>query len=198
MKKDFTRNKKHFFFQYNRKGKYGIIGGSGTNCVEVINLHNRYISCSYPAPGTVLAITSHNERIAFGGTAPVLTIVRFHDPKHEKYKVESETEYDYTVRDPAWFDDNSATGDLEHAPQITSADSTIRSSIQSVNAQHRHLTSIRVKNNFRQNCLFCTFLIKGIKDLNILCGNLIEDLPFPPAFITRVPINRNKIIILCV
>ncbi|KAL0841881.1 hypothetical protein ABMA28_014117 [Loxostege sticticalis] len=27
--------------KYNRKGKYAIIGGSGTSCVEVINLHNR-------------------------------------------------------------------------------------------------------------------------------------------------------------
>ncbi|XP_023941960.2 uncharacterized protein LOC112048593 [Bicyclus anynana] len=91
--------------ELNRKGKYGIIGGSGTNCVEVINLHNRYISCSYPAQGTVLAIASHNDRIAFGGTTPVLSIVSFHDPKHEKYVVESEPEYDYTVRDPHWFDD---------------------------------------------------------------------------------------------
>lgn len=72
-------------FQFNRKGKYGIIGGSGTNCVEVINLHNRYIACSYPAAGTIQAITSHEGRIAFGGTAPVLNIVSFHDPKHEKY-----------------------------------------------------------------------------------------------------------------
>ncbi|XP_013189999.1 uncharacterized protein LOC106134482 [Amyelois transitella] len=80
--------------QFNRKGKYGIIGGSGTQCLEVINLHNRYISCSYPAPGTVLAITSYEERIAFGGTAPVFNIVTFHDPKHQKYEVPPE-EDDY-------------------------------------------------------------------------------------------------------
>ncbi|XP_026329135.1 uncharacterized protein LOC113237090 [Hyposmocoma kahamanoa] len=74
--------------QFNHKGKYAIIGGSGTNCVEVINLHNRYITCSYPASGTVLAVSSHEDRIAFGGTAPVFNIVSFHDPKHEKYEVD--------------------------------------------------------------------------------------------------------------
>ncbi|XP_053625177.1 uncharacterized protein LOC128683501 isoform X2 [Plodia interpunctella] len=79
--------------KYNRKGKYGIIGGSGTNCLEVINLHNRYISCSYPAPGTVLAVTSHEEKIAFGGTSPVFNIVTFHDPKHETYEVPDEVDF---------------------------------------------------------------------------------------------------------
>ncbi|VVC95699.1 unnamed protein product [Leptidea sinapis] len=91
--------------EFNRKGKYGIIGGSGTNCVEVINLHNRYIACSYPAPGTITAITSFNERIAFSGTAPVLTIVTFHDPKHEKYGPDPEPEFDYT-KEPRWFPDD--------------------------------------------------------------------------------------------
>ncbi|CAH0604543.1 unnamed protein product [Chrysodeixis includens] len=83
---------------YNRKGKYGIIGGSGTNCVEVVNLHNRYITCSYPAPGTVLAVTSFQERIAFGGTSSAFSIVSFYDPKHEKdkYEVPVEPDFDYT------------------------------------------------------------------------------------------------------
>ncbi|CAK1582122.1 unnamed protein product [Parnassius mnemosyne] len=75
--------------EFNRKGKYALIGGSGTSCLEVINLHNRYISCSYPVTGTILAIASHQERIAFGGTAPVLNIVSFHDPKHEQYRTET-------------------------------------------------------------------------------------------------------------
>ncbi|CAH4032205.1 unnamed protein product [Pieris brassicae] len=92
--------------EYNRKGKYAIIGGSGTNCVEVINLHNRFITCSYPASGTVLAITSHKERIAFGGTAPVLSIVSFHDPKHEKYG-EEEPEYEFT-KGERYFSDSSS------------------------------------------------------------------------------------------
>ncbi|XP_047510432.1 uncharacterized protein LOC125053229 isoform X2 [Pieris napi] len=92
--------------EYNRKGKYAIIGGSGTNCVEVINLHNRYITCSYPTSGTVLAITSHKERIAFGGTAPVLSIVSFHDPKHEKYG-EVEPEYEFT-KGERYFSDSSS------------------------------------------------------------------------------------------
>lgn len=92
--------------QFNRKGKYAIIGGSGTNCVEVINLHNRYITCSYPAAGSVLAITSYEERIAFGGTAPVLNIVSFHDPKHEKYH-EVEPEYEYT-KGEKYFSDSSS------------------------------------------------------------------------------------------
>ncbi|XP_013145922.1 PREDICTED: uncharacterized protein LOC106109070 isoform X2 [Papilio polytes] len=77
---------------YNRKGKYALIGGSGTSCLEVINLHNRYISCSYPAAGSVLAAASHQQRIAFAGTAPVLYIVSFHDPKHEKYKDNTEVD----------------------------------------------------------------------------------------------------------
>ncbi|XP_073943512.1 uncharacterized protein isoform X2 [Choristoneura fumiferana] len=81
--------------QFNRKGKYGIMGGSGTKCVEVINLHNRYITCSYPAEGSVLAITSHEDLIAFGGTAPVFTVVSFHDPKHEKYAGDVEEDYEY-------------------------------------------------------------------------------------------------------
>ncbi|XP_045491083.1 uncharacterized protein LOC123690966 [Colias croceus] len=93
--------------QYNRKGKYGIIGGSGTNCVEVINLHNRYITCSYPAAGSILAVTSFEERIAFGGTAPVLNIVTFHDPKHEKHKTEAEEEYEYTKTE-RWFPDTDS------------------------------------------------------------------------------------------
>ncbi|CAG5012217.1 unnamed protein product [Parnassius apollo] len=86
--------------EFNRKGKYALIGGSGTSCLEVINLHNRYISCSYPVTGTILAITSHQERIAFGGTAPVLNIVSFHDPKHEQYNVD-ETEIDGSTWTPA-------------------------------------------------------------------------------------------------
>ncbi|XP_039747095.1 uncharacterized protein LOC120624544 isoform X2 [Pararge aegeria] len=113
---------------YNRKGKYGIIGGSGTNCVEIINLHNRYVSCSYPAPGTVLAITSHNEKIAFGGTAPVLNIVSFHDPKHEKHNVESEPEYDYTIRDPNWFDEKS-NSDMKQTSQVKTTISNVTSSL---------------------------------------------------------------------
>ncbi|CAH2086701.1 unnamed protein product [Euphydryas editha] len=93
--------------QFNRKGKYAIIGGSGTDCLEVINLHNRYISCSYPASGTILAVTSHEERIAFSGTAPVLNIVTFHDPKHEKYydKTDTKSEYEFNMKDFTWFDD---------------------------------------------------------------------------------------------
>lgn len=71
------------------------MGGSGTKCVEVINLHNRYITCSYPAEGSVLAITSHEDLIAFGGTAPVFTVVSFHDPKHEKYDNDVEEDYEY-------------------------------------------------------------------------------------------------------
>ncbi|CAH2264523.1 jg21273 [Pararge aegeria aegeria] len=114
--------------EYNRKGKYGIIGGSGTNCVEIINLHNRYVSCSYPAPGTVLAITSHNEKIAFGGTAPVLNIVSFHDPKHEKHNVESEPEYDYTIRDPNWFDEKS-NSDMKQTSQVKTTISNVTSSL---------------------------------------------------------------------
>ncbi|CAB3234561.1 unnamed protein product [Arctia plantaginis] len=87
---------------YNRKGKYAIIGGSGTKCVEVINLHNRYISCSYPTIGSVLAIASHQERIAFGGTYPAFCIVSFHDPKHEKalYEPDVTPDYDYTKPPP--------------------------------------------------------------------------------------------------
>ncbi|XP_063822238.1 uncharacterized protein LOC135072223 [Ostrinia nubilalis] len=94
--------------QFNRKGKYAVIGGSGTNCVEVINLHNRYITCSYPAPGTVLAITSHEERIAFGGTAPVFNIVSFHDPKHEKYESPEDAEYDITKSVTLFRDDSDS------------------------------------------------------------------------------------------
>lgn len=89
---------KHFICfsqQYNRKGKYAIIGGSGTNCVEVINLHNRYITCSYPAAGTILALTSYQDRIAYGGTATTFNIVKFFDPKHEKDKYEKEVEPDF-------------------------------------------------------------------------------------------------------
>ncbi|XP_021209169.1 uncharacterized protein LOC101744306 isoform X2 [Bombyx mori] len=86
--------------EYNRKGKYAIVGGSGTNCLEVINLHNRYISCSYPASGTVLAVASHGERVAFGGTAPVFNIASFHDPKHEKqtyHEEEIDIEYKESI-----------------------------------------------------------------------------------------------------
>lgn len=92
--------------QYNRKGKYAIIGGSGTKCVEVINLHNRYITCSYPAAGSVLAVASHKEKIAFGGTATTFNIVKFHDPKHEKNKyrkADDEPGFDYTK--PQFSDD---------------------------------------------------------------------------------------------
>ena len=99
-----------FFFQFNRKGKYAIIGGSGTNCVEVVNLHNRYIACSYEAPGSILAIASHEDKIAFGGTAPVLNIVSFHDPKHEKYKSEEHSQYEFNFKNFNWpkeFDDSS-------------------------------------------------------------------------------------------
>lgn len=90
----------NIWFQYNRKGKYAIVGGSGTNCLEVINLHNRYISCSYPASGTVLAVASHGERVAFGGTAPVFNIASFHDPKHEKqtyHEEEIDIEYKESI-----------------------------------------------------------------------------------------------------
>ncbi|KAJ2952611.1 hypothetical protein O0L34_g6935 [Tuta absoluta] len=90
--------------QFNRKGKYGIIGGSGTGCVEVINLHNRYITCSYPAPGTVLAVASFNDRIAFGGTSPVFNIVSFHDPKHEEYSPDETPKYDFAVHPVTMFE----------------------------------------------------------------------------------------------
>ncbi|KAJ8722856.1 hypothetical protein PYW07_004036 [Mythimna separata] len=80
---------------YNRKGKYAVIGGSGTNCLEVINLHNRYITCSYPTTGTILAITSHQERIAFGGTSSAFNIVSFYDPKYQKDKYQIGVEPDY-------------------------------------------------------------------------------------------------------
>ncbi|KAM3963413.1 uncharacterized protein ACR2FA_002349 [Aphomia sociella] len=92
--------------KYNRKGKYGIIGGSGTNTVEVINLHNRYIACSYPAAGTVLAITSHDNRIAFGGTAPVFNIVSFHDPKHEKFEAFDDSDDKYNNDVVTLFDND--------------------------------------------------------------------------------------------
>ncbi|CAK1556108.1 unnamed protein product [Leptosia nina] len=96
---------------YNRKGKYAIIGGSGTNCVEVINLHNRYIACSYPAAGAVLAVTSYEDRIAFGGSAPVLNIVSFHDPKHERYAGEVEPDYEYTKGEP-YFPASSSSSEV--------------------------------------------------------------------------------------
>lgn len=85
-------------FQYNRKGKYALVGGSGTNSLEVINLHNRYITCSYPCQGTILAVSSYQERIAFAGTSSAFTIVSFYDPKlqNEKYEAAVEPEYDYT------------------------------------------------------------------------------------------------------
>ncbi|XP_011559065.3 uncharacterized protein LOC105389620 isoform X1 [Plutella xylostella] len=84
---------------YNRKGKYAIIGGSGTGCVEVINLHNRYIACSYPSEGAILAVTSHGERIAYGGTSSVFTIVTFRDPKHEKYEKFEQERFRRTIPD---------------------------------------------------------------------------------------------------
>lgn len=87
--------------QYNRKGKYGVIGGSGTNCLEVINLHNRYITCSYPTTGTILAVTSHQERIAFGGTSSAFNIVSFYDPKYEKDKYNIGIEDDFDYRRPS-------------------------------------------------------------------------------------------------
>ncbi|XP_059050078.1 uncharacterized protein LOC131845078 [Achroia grisella] len=90
--------------QYNRKGKYAIIGGSGTNTVEVINLHNRYSACSYPAAGTVVALTSHENCIAYGGTASVFNIVSFHDPKHEKYDNFENFDDDYNERVVTLFD----------------------------------------------------------------------------------------------
>lgn len=111
--------KKHitymYLFQFNRKGKYGIIGGSGTKCVEVINLHNRYITCSYPAAGSVLAIASHQERIAFGGTFPAFCIVSFHDPKHEKalYEPTIIPDYDYTKPDPIFMVEDFASTSTE-------------------------------------------------------------------------------------
>lgn len=61
----------------------------------MINLHNRYITCSYPAAGTILAVTSHQDRIAYGGTATTFNIVKFFDPKHEKEKYEKEIEPDF-------------------------------------------------------------------------------------------------------
>lgn len=88
---------KLILLQYNRKGKYAIIGGSGTNCLEVINLHNRYITCSYPTTGSILAITSHQERIAFGGTSSAFNIISFYDPKYQKDKYNlGESDYDYS------------------------------------------------------------------------------------------------------
>ncbi|XP_035437133.2 uncharacterized protein LOC118267315 [Spodoptera frugiperda] len=85
-------------YDYNRKGKYALVGGSGTNSLEVINLHNRYITCSYPCQGTILAVSSYQERIAFAGTSSAFTIVSFYDPKlqNEKYEAAVEPEYDYT------------------------------------------------------------------------------------------------------
>ncbi|CAH0406605.1 unnamed protein product [Chilo suppressalis] len=99
--------------QYNRKGKYCIVGGSGTKCVEVINLHNRYIACSYPAAGTVLAVTSHEERIAFGGTTPVFNIVTFHDPKHEKYEM---PQGEVNVKSMTLFHDDSESMYSDYDP----------------------------------------------------------------------------------
>lgn len=60
--------------------------------MEIINIHNRYIACSYPVPGSVLTVTSYQDKIAFGGTASVINIVSFHDPKHEKYNKDLEDE----------------------------------------------------------------------------------------------------------
>ncbi|XP_041976972.1 uncharacterized protein LOC121731556 isoform X2 [Aricia agestis] len=101
-------------YEFNRKGKYGIIGGSGTNCVEVINLHNRYIAASYPTPRSVLAIASHGDRIAFGGTAPVFSIVTFHDPKHEPHHVDLDDPWTW-VRDKMYEVDDIMI-DMEPVP----------------------------------------------------------------------------------
>lgn len=126
--------------QYNRKGKYAIIGGSGTNCLEVINLHNRYISCSYPATGSILAVTSHEEKIAFAGTAPVLNIVTFHDPKHEKYsnKVDTKSEYEFNIRDFTWFDDTDRSSSVlesqSQARAVSIISQPIKSDVQPVNS----------------------------------------------------------------
>nr|XP_026494847.1 uncharacterized protein LOC113399819 [Vanessa tameamea] len=115
--------------QFNRKGKYAIIGGGGTDCLEVINLHNRYISCSYPAAGAIFAVTSHENRIAFAGAAPVFNIVSFHDPKHEPYKTEEADERsqcEINIKDLTWFDEidrNNSVGVADRKSQTTKASS---------------------------------------------------------------------------
>ncbi|CAH0701946.1 unnamed protein product [Spodoptera exigua] len=110
-------------YDYNRKGKYALVGGSGTNCLEVINLHNRYITCSYPSPGTILAVTSYQERIAFAGTSSAFTIVSFYDPKQqkEKYQTAIDADYDYTKPPPAgtitiYHDDESMYSSTDQTP----------------------------------------------------------------------------------
>lgn len=64
-------------------------------------------------------MTSHEERIAFSGTAPVLNIVTFHDPKHEKYsnKVDTKSEYEFNMRDFSWYDDDRSSSVLERPSQ---------------------------------------------------------------------------------
>nr|XP_049695570.1 uncharacterized protein LOC110371537 [Helicoverpa armigera] len=110
---------------YNRKGKYAVVGGSGTNCLEVINLHNRYITCSYPASGTILAVTSYQERIAFGGTSSAFNIVAFYDPKHQKDKYETaEPEYEYSKASgdiTLYQDSESELSDEPHTPSCDSS-----------------------------------------------------------------------------
>ncbi|XP_046964568.1 uncharacterized protein LOC124533383 [Vanessa cardui] len=112
--------------QFNRKGKYAIIGGSGTHCLEVINLHNRYITCSYPAAGDIFAVTSYEDRIAFAGAAPVFNIVSFHDPKHEPYKIEDESQCEFNFKDLTWFDEidrNNSVGFTDRKSQATKGSS---------------------------------------------------------------------------
>ncbi|CAG9783596.1 unnamed protein product [Diatraea saccharalis] len=69
----------------------------------------RYIACSYPAAGTVLAVASFEERIAFGGTTPVFNIVTFHDPKHEKYEGPPDDEYNYNKSVTLFHDDDATS-----------------------------------------------------------------------------------------
>ncbi|CAH1646207.1 unnamed protein product [Spodoptera littoralis] len=109
-------------YDYNRKGKYALVGGSGTNSLEVINLHNRYITCSYPSPGTILAVTSYQERIAFAGTSSAFTIVSFYDPKlqKEKYQAAIDADYDYSKPAPGtitlYHDDVSMYSSTDQTP----------------------------------------------------------------------------------
>lgn len=71
-------------------------------------------------------MASHQERIVFGGTAPVFTVVKFHDPKHEtdKYEREPKPEYEYNKGGITIYSDetDSTTSsihltDVEHAAQ---------------------------------------------------------------------------------
>ncbi|XP_022820295.1 uncharacterized protein LOC111352161 [Spodoptera litura] len=125
-------------YDYNRKGKYALVGGSGTNSLEVINLHNRYITCSYPSPGTILAVTSYQERIAFAGTSSAFTIASFYDPKlqKEKYQAALDADYDYSKPAPGtitlYHDDVSMYSttdqtpdtDMPESPSSTGTDTT--------------------------------------------------------------------------